>query len=256
MPPLHQHPSTTTDAPDVASVRRHAGHGARRTGAAAIAALVALAVGGCGGGSSSSPSAGPSSNGPSTGTPPVTTVVSIDKVAGTVHKPNRQRFHHQPAHLRAEVGQAVDAWFDGGFVGVDYPTTDFPDAFTTFTAQAKSDATRQKALMTTGKLGAHIDGVTTLKRTVTLDVLAPEGQGGRRDGAVRPALPHERRRHEEGDGERTPVPHAEPRRCVADLRVRRGEGSQVMRRRIGRVTRLVSLALVLGVVALAIPDSR
>jgi len=176
LPPLHQHPSTTTDAPDVASVRRHAGHGARRTGAAAIAVLVALAVGGCGGGSSSSPSAGPSSNGPSTGTPPVTTVVSIDKVAGTVHKPNRERFHHQSAHLRAEVGQAVDAWFDGGFVGVDYPTTDFPDAFTTFTAQAKSDATRQKALMTTGKLGAHIDGVTTLKRTVTLDVLAPKGK--------------------------------------------------------------------------------
>ena len=126
MPPLHQHPSPTTDAPGDASRTRHARYAGRRTGAAVVSVLVALAVGGCGGGSSSSPSAGPSSNGPSTGTPPVTTVVSIDKVAGTVHKPNRERFHRQASHLRAEVGQAVDAWFDGGFVGVGYPTDGLP----------------------------------------------------------------------------------------------------------------------------------
>ena len=33
------------------------------------------------------------------------------------------------------------------------------------------------------------------------------------------------------------------------------KGSQVMRRRIGRITKLVTLALVLGVVALTVPDS-
>ena len=67
--------------------------------------------------------------------------------------------------------------------------------------------------MTTGKLGAHIDGVTTLKRSVALDVLAPRGKAAGRDGPVRPALPHERRRDEEGDGERTAVPHPERRRA-------------------------------------------
>jgi hypothetical protein len=74
------------------------------------------------------------------------------------------------------VGKAVDSWFDGAFVGVDYPATSFPDAFAAFTAQAKSDATRQQNLMTAGRLGAHIDGVTTLQRRVTLDVLAPRGK--------------------------------------------------------------------------------
>ena len=109
--------------------------------------------------------------------------------------------------------------------------------------------------MTTGKLGAHIDGVTTLKRTVTLDVLAPKGKAA--GVTARFVL----RFRTSGDVTKKVTVSGRlfltqsPRRCVADLRVRRGEGSQVMRRRIGRVTRLVSLALVLGVVALAIPDS-
>jgi hypothetical protein len=102
--------------------------------------------------------------------------VRIAHVAGTVHKPYRQRFHRQADGLSAEVGKAVDAWFDGGFVGVSYPTTSFPDAFTSFTAAARQDATRQKELMTVGRLGSRIDGVTTLKRVVALDVLAPRGK--------------------------------------------------------------------------------
>jgi hypothetical protein len=139
-----------------------------------VAAAVALTLAGCGGSDSSTPAAAsPSASGAN---PPMATVVTIGQVAGAVHKPNRQRFKQHASHLRADVGKAVDAWFDGAFVGVDYPTTDFPAAFTSFTAQAKADATRQKALMTTGKLGAHIDGVTTLKRSVALDVLAPRGK--------------------------------------------------------------------------------
>lgn len=139
-----------------------------------MAAAVALTLAGCGGSDSSTPSAGTPSA--SAANPPMATVVTIGQVAGAAHKPSRQRFKQQAAHLRAEVGKAVDAWFDGAFVGVDYPTTDFPAAFTSFTAQAKADATRQKALMTTGKLGAHIDGVTTLQRRVWLDALAPRGK--------------------------------------------------------------------------------
>jgi hypothetical protein len=104
------------------------------------------------------------------------TAVTIGQVAGTVQRPNRQRFHARAARLSADVGKAVDAWFDGGFVGVSYPTTSFPDAFSTFTAQARSDAMWQKDLMTAGRLGGRIDGVTTLKRRVTLDVLAPRGK--------------------------------------------------------------------------------
>lgn len=174
MPPLHQYSSGASGAADDRAAERPTARRARRAGAAALAATAALAIGGCSGSDSSTPTAGPSSS--SDATPPMATVVTIGQVAGTVHQPNRRRFEKQARHLRADVGKAVDAWFDGGFVGVDYPTTDFPDAFTTFTAQAKGDALKQKSLLTTGTLGGHIDGVTTLKRAVSLDVLAPRGK--------------------------------------------------------------------------------
>ena len=173
MPPLHQHPSRASGGTVGPAPRRRA----RRTGAAAIVAVAALAVGGCGGGDSSTPTSGSSAPGATDGgNPPMASAVRIAHVAGTVHKPYRQRFHHQADGLSAEVGRAVDAWFDGGFVGVSYPTTSFPDAFTSFTAQARQDATEQKELMTVGRLGSRIDGVTTLKRVVALDVLAPRGK--------------------------------------------------------------------------------
>ena len=177
MPPLHQHTSSTSGTPADPTPASRAGRRTRRTGAVAIVALAALAVGGCGG-SSSSPSAGPTSPPSATfgGNPPMATVVTIDKVAGNLHKPYHRRFHAHAKHLTREVGQAVDAWFDGGFVGVDYPTHSYPGAFTSFTAQARQDAFQQKGLMTAGPLGAHIDGVTTLQRKVSLDVLAPKGR--------------------------------------------------------------------------------
>src|SRR6185436_8717301 len=66
-------------------------------------------------------------------------------------------------------------------------------------------------------------------------------------------------RAEAGERGRTAVPGPGPARRLADLRGRRGEGSEVMngltRRRLLRIGRLATLALVLGLVALAIPDS-
>src|SRR3954447_11185276 len=178
LPPLDPHPSTSpgahTDLPVTGPVTRPARRRVRRAGAAALAAAAALAVGGCGG-DSSTPSA-PPTTGSSSGAPEVATVVSIDKVAGTGKTSYRQRFHAHAKTLSHDVGEAVDAWFDGGFLGVDYPTSDYPDAFRSFTAQAQQDAVGQKVLMTTGPLGERIDGVTTLKRSVDLDVLAPQGR--------------------------------------------------------------------------------
>jgi hypothetical protein len=141
-----------------------------------MVALGALAIGGCGGGSSA-PSAAPTSPGATFGgNPPMATVVTIDKVAGNFQKPYHRAFHAHAKHLTRQVGQAVDAWFDGGFVGVDYPTHSYPDAFKTFTPQARHDAMQQKDLMTAGSLGERIDGVTTQQRKVSLDVLAPKGR--------------------------------------------------------------------------------
>lgn len=177
MPPLHQDPTRPSGSRDAAEPSRPTGRRSRRTGVAAVLAVAALALGACGGGDSSTPTSGSSAPvATDGGNPPMATAVSIGQVAGTVHKPYRQRFHRAADHLGAEVGKAVDAWFDGGFLGVSYPTTSFPDAFTSFTAQAAQDATKQKELMTMGRLGRRIDGVTTMKRVVVLDVLAPRGR--------------------------------------------------------------------------------
>jgi hypothetical protein len=148
-----------------------------RTVAALLVAL-ALAVGGCSGSSdSSSPSAAPSSasNSPA-GSPTVKTQVVVAKVAGNLHQPNRRIFKKYRKHLQQKVGKAVDAWFDGGFVGVHYPRDDFPTAFATFTAAAKKEARHQQQLMTNWKWRHKIDGVTVKKRKVSLDVLAPNGR--------------------------------------------------------------------------------
>lgn len=176
MPPLHLHFSGTSDGSDGRHAGRPATRRSRRTAAAVMVASAALVVGGCGG-SSSSPAAVPTSpaSASPTSAPPVATVVTIDKVAGSFHQPYHRRFRAHAGHLRREVGKAVDAWFDGAFVGVDYPRASYPHAFSAFTAQARHDAVQQKNLMTTGALGSHIGGVTTLQRKVSLDVLAPKG---------------------------------------------------------------------------------
>ena len=48
--------------------------------------------------------------------------VLLGKVAGTIKKKNWKAFmsdHRKP--MLKQVGQAVDTWIDGGYVGVDYP---------------------------------------------------------------------------------------------------------------------------------------
>ena len=162
MPPFH--PSRT----------RHAL--ARRAAAAAVVTTLGLAVAGCSGSDSSTPHAAPSSAAPSGAAPAVRTNVTIGKVAGTIRRPYRKNFFHHRQHLRKHVGDAVDRWLDGGFVGVHYPRSRFPRAFASFTADAKHDARRQKRLMTNWKWRHKIDGVTVKHRSVALDVLAPRGR--------------------------------------------------------------------------------
>ncbi len=104
------------------------------------------------------------------------TTVQFGHVIGLGQKPYLKRFNAGRATLRAHARQVVDAWFDGGFVGVGYPRNAFTTAFHTFTAQARHDAIRQKGLMTNWPLRRRIDSVATTKRQVTLDVLAPHGR--------------------------------------------------------------------------------
>ena len=140
--------------------------------------LVALALGGCSSSDSSSPSTAPSSSdGGSAVVQSVASKVLLGKVAGTIKKKNWKTFmdDHRQTMLK-QVGQAVDSWIDGGFVGVDYPRASFSSAFDAFTGPATHDANRQKKLMTNWDLRQKIDGVEVEKRTVTVDVMAPRGR--------------------------------------------------------------------------------
>ena len=149
-----------------------------KTTAATLLVALALAVGGCSGSDSSSPAAaaGPSNTGDG-GAQGVDSQVFLGKVAGTIKKKNWKEFteHHQKPML-AQVGQAVDSWIDGGYVGVEYPRDSFGSAFDAFTKPAKRDADRQKQLMTNWELRNEIDGIEVKKRTITVDVMAPRGR--------------------------------------------------------------------------------
>ncbi len=153
---------------------------ARRRGVAGAALLtaVALVVGGCSSSGSSTPAAqSPGASGTASGdASPMASTVKIGTVAGNVHQPFRQRFAAVRQGLETSVGQAVDAWLDGAFVGVSYPRDSFDAAFSTFTPDARKDAERDKALMTLWNLRHRIDGVTTTRRKVVIDVLAPRGR--------------------------------------------------------------------------------
>ena len=148
----------------------------RSGAAAAVLVALALAAGGCSSSESSGPHAGPTSGGSDVGgAQQVASTLVLGQVAGTVHQPNKRIFKKHRKQTLEKIGQAVDTWIDGGFVGVDYPRNDFGSAFQAFTTSARHDAMRQRALMTNWKLRKRIDGVTVKKRNVTVDVLAPHG---------------------------------------------------------------------------------
>jgi hypothetical protein len=105
------------------------------------------------------------------------TKVFLGTVSGTTKKKNWKVFktrHMKP--MLAQVGQAVDSWIDGAYVGVDYPRDSFGSAFASFTGPARREADRQRSLTTNWGLRQKIDGVEVEKRTVTVDVLAPRGR--------------------------------------------------------------------------------
>jgi hypothetical protein len=132
--------------------------------------LAGLAAGCTSDGGGDQPSARPPSSSasstPSKAPRPVPTKVSVVDVVGKLPASTRQR-------VQRHVGKVVDGWFKAAYVGGHYPRRDFSDAFPGFTAGARAEAHRDRALMTNQPLGRHIDGVTPTQKLVWLDVLAP-----------------------------------------------------------------------------------
>lgn len=149
----------------------------RSGAAAAVLVTLTLAVGGCSSSDSSGPDAAPTTGGSHVagGAQPVASTLRLGRVAGNVHQPGKHIFKKHRKPTLTKIGRAVDTWIDGGFVGVGYPRNTFGAAFQAFTAPAKHEAKRQRALMTNWKLRKKIDGVEVKKRRVVVDVLAPHG---------------------------------------------------------------------------------
>jgi len=95
----------------------------------------------------------------------VETRTTIGEVVGKLGTKDRQQ-------VAGAVTPVVQRWFDAAYVGGDYPRKNFTDAFPGFTAGARSEAFRDRKLMSNRDIGDRIDGVTPRASRIWVDVLA------------------------------------------------------------------------------------
>ena len=100
----------------------------------------------------------------------LTTTARIGQVAGgSLADQPRQR-------LVEEVTAVVDDWIDAAYVVGDYPRSDFDAAFRAFTDGAARLAADRPEVMSNQAVGERVDTVTATRRTLFVDVLAPQGR--------------------------------------------------------------------------------
>lgn len=138
----------------------------RRSYAASVVALVlALTAGACSGGDDEpvdQPESKPAGPG---AVSKVETVVTIGRITGSLPREARDR-------LADHVGAVVDGWTEAAYLGGDYPRRDFASSWPGFTAGARQQAHRDRALMSNEDIGERIDTVEARRSRVRIDVLA------------------------------------------------------------------------------------
>ena len=77
--------------------------------------------------------------------------------------------------VKTGVSAAVDAWFEGAFLG-DFPRGDYAPAFDRFTEGAREDAMRDLELLSNKEIEDSIESAEAGNRRVRLEVLAPKGE--------------------------------------------------------------------------------
>ena len=95
----------------------------------------------------------------------IETRTTIGQVVGRLPRKDRQR-------VAGAVTPVVQRWFNAAYVGGDYPRKDFTDAFPGFTAGARSQAFRDRKLMSNRAISDRIEGVTPKTSRIWLDMLA------------------------------------------------------------------------------------
>jgi hypothetical protein len=112
-------------------------------------------------------------------------LVTIDQPGDGIHKADR-------VHLRRAIGAPIAAWFDGGFLSPSYPTSDFPDAFGSWTTGAALKAGRDADVTTNKVLGPDLVALVADKQRAALYVFAEHGVTGGATARVRLAMTGEK----------------------------------------------------------------
>jgi hypothetical protein len=136
----------------------------RARGIAATLVVVALATTGCSG-SDDAPEAAAAPSSTAAPAPVVRTAVSFGTITGRLPARSRDR-------VKTQVRDVVDRWAHAAYLGGAYPRRDFTRAWPGFTAGARDEARRDRALMSNQDIARRIDGVRPRRSRVRLDVLA------------------------------------------------------------------------------------
>lgn len=99
----------------------------------------------------------------------VVTDSTIGAVAGRLG-PDKQEV------IREEVTAVVEDYTDWAYLAGDYPRTEWDFPVPHLTPRASRRVERDLLLATNADIGATIDSVTPVSRTVTVDVLSPKGE--------------------------------------------------------------------------------
>ncbi|TWH01880.1 hypothetical protein L615_001500000530 [Nocardioides sp. J9] len=136
-------------------------------GSAALLVALALVVGGCSGGGDEPDDEGRPEGG-ATEVTKVPTVRKIGKVRGRLDHKGRVK-------VARAVSGLVEEWSDRAYGG-EYPRTDHTGAFERFTPDARALARKRRGVLTNAGIGADLESVTIVRRTVRVDVAAPRGR--------------------------------------------------------------------------------
>jgi hypothetical protein len=139
----------------------------RAAASGATALLLVLGATGCDSGDDIAGSQDGAASSHATDAPAVSTVTTLQNVGKLLDGDHRAR-------VKDAVTSAVDAWFDGGFLG-DFPRAGYAAAFAGFTPGAATDAQGDLDLLTNQAIADQIDSATATKRRVRVDVFTFEG---------------------------------------------------------------------------------
>lgn len=132
-------------------------------GAATLAACLAVPLAGCSGDDEKKPAGDGETS--TAAEPQVRTLTTVGAVAGRLPKPARSQ-------VASRVARVIDTWWDGAYLGGEWPRADVSQGYSVFTAGAARDARRERDLTSNGGLGPRLTGVEAVTRRVTVDLVA------------------------------------------------------------------------------------